>query len=491
MAGEVVTLRQGDDRPQEEALRLPFNDEVEQALLAALLQDNDVYDHLSGLRAEHFFDGLHADIFAKAATLIERGKPANALALTPYFRNHPALSEIGATTYLANLQTAVVSLLSAPDYARTLMDLHRRREIIRAVTEANEEASRFDLDVTAEQIADSLSERLYQVQETGRQDRPLVSLGEAARAVQQRVEAAARGEVSLDGITTGLIDLDELVGGMRPGQLVVLAGRPSMGKTALATQIGFDNARRRAADPETGTAVLFVSQEMSDEELATRVLAERIGASSRSIAGGRLSAERRLDLMRAAEGLADFPFFIDDRPSLTVQAVRTRARQLKRKMGLGLIVVDYLQLLTAPQRGRDPNRVQEVSEISAGLKGLAKDLGVPVLALSQLSRQVEARDDKRPQLADLRESGSIEQDADIVLFVYRHEYYLEKAEPREGITGYQDKHDRWKADMERWRGVCEVIQAKHRHSATGTAKILFNKTTTSFTSLHHQQETML
>src|SRR5690348_11612615 len=411
----VTALRQ----PGELSPRVPpHNYEAEMALLGAILANNLVFDKVNEfLRPDHFADALHGRIYEAAGKLIERGQIADALTLKSLFDQDPALIEHGGAAYLARLAGSVVTIINAEDYGRVIHDLHLRRQLIELGEEMVNVAHGQDLDLPATGQIETAEEQLFRLSETG--------------AVKM-AEAAVNREGHVTGVTTGLIDLDKKLGGLQPSDLVILAGRPSMGKTALATNIAFNAAQAHMESPENGGRVAFFSLEMSAEQLAMRILAERTEISSDRIRRGEISRDDDFTrLVIAAQELQKLPMHIDDTPGLTVPALRTRARRLKRRHGLGLIVVDYLQLMRSPAGFRNENRVQEVSEITRGLKAIAKELDVPVLALSQLSRAVEQRDDKRPQLADLRESGSIEQDADVVMFIFREQYYHERGEPKQ------------------------------------------------------------
>src|SRR6266404_42393 len=482
----VTPLRQaGDLSPRIP----PHNYEAEMALLGAILANNLTFDKVNEfLRPDHFADALHGRIYEAAGKLIERGQIANALTLKSLFDQDPALLEHGGAQYLARLAASVVTIINAEDYGRAIHDLHLRRQLVDLGEVMVNTAHDHDLDLPATGQIETAEEKLFRLAETGDTENGLRPLTEALTGAINMAEAAVKREGHVTGVTTGLVDLDKKLGGLQPSDLVILAGRPSMGKTALATNIAFNAALAHKLAPENGGRVAFFSLEMSAEQLATRILAEQTGISSDRIRRGEISRDDDFSrLVIAAQDLQTLPMHIDDTPGLSVPAMRTRARRLKRRHGLGLIVVDYLQLMRSPAGLRSENRVQEVSEITRGLKAIAKELEVPVLALSQLSRAVEQRDDKRPQLADLRESGSIEQDADVVMFIFREQYYHERGEPKqrddESSEKFAERHSRWLERGERVHNVAEVNIAKQRHGPIGTVELYFDGMVTKFGNL--------
>jgi len=482
----VTPLRQaGDLSPRIP----PHNYEAEMALLGAILANNLTFDKVNEfLRPDHFADALHGRIYEAAGKLIERGQIANALTLKSLFDQDPALLEHGGAQYLARLAASVVTIINAEDYGRAIHDLHLRRQLIDLGEVMVNTAHDHDLDLPATGQIETAEEKLFRLAETGDTENGLRPLTEALTGAINMAEAAVKREGHVTGVTTGLVDLDKKLGGLQPSDLVILAGRPSMGKTALATNIAFNAALAHKLAPENGGRVAFFSLEMSAEQLATRILAEQTGISSDRIRRGEISRDDDFSrLVIAAQDLQTLPMHIDDTPGLSVPAMRTLARRLKRRQGLGLIVVDYLQLMRSPAGLRSENRVQEVSEITRGLKAIAKELEVPVLALSQLSRAVEQRDDKRPQLADLRESGSIEQDADVVMFIFREQYYHERGEPKqrddESSEKFAERHSRWLERGERVHNVAEVNIAKQRHGPIGTVELYFDGMVTKFGNL--------
>ena len=471
-----------------EIAALPHNLEAEQAVLGALLFDNQVSERLSDrLSGKHFFEPFHQRLFDAIEEHIRQGLLADPNILVERFRRDPAFEELGGVRYLADLVDRAPPGAHAPDYARIVYDLALRRDLIRIGGEIVADAP--NPDRGARDQIELAEQSLYTLAETGASSTGFVPFSNAlAGAVDMAAEAFNR-DGGLAGLSTGLVDLDQKLGGLHPSDLLILAGRPSMGKTALATNIAFHVARNYRWEPTpdggrktvSGGVVAFYSLEMSAEQLAMRILADASGVSSDRLRKGEIDASEFGRVRDAAIEIGESPLFIDATGGLPIGKLAARARRLKRaQQGLDLIVVDYLQLATAVGDGkRDMNRVQEVSEITQTLKALAKELSVPIIALSQLSRQVENREDKRPQLADLRESGSIEQDADCVMFVYREEYYLSRTEPREGT----EDHLKWQQEMDEVRGKAEVIIGKQRHGPIGSVKVSFDANTTRFGNL--------
>jgi len=472
---------------------LPQNVEAEAALLGALMIDNRLAEDIQlKLRPDHFFEPLHGRIYEQILKLIDRNMIANPVTLRPLFEADEEMKELGGPAYLAQLTGSGAAIIGARDFAGQIYDLALLRALVGVGREMVESALDTSAEVDPKGQIEGAEAALYRVAEEGGGEGSVKSFAQATRLAVQMAEKALNAGGGLSGITTGLESVNAKTGGLHHSDLLILAGRPGMGKTALATNIAFNAAQRWVRDQEdgiapeksAGAAVAFFSLEMSADQLATRILAEQSGISSENLRMGKISQQDFRNLARAAAELESLPLYIDDTPGLTIASLRTRARRLKRQRGIGLIVVDYLQLLQGTGRNGNDNRVQEISEISRGLKTLAKELQVPVLALSQLSRAVEQREDKRPQLADLRESGSIEQDADIVLFVYREEYYVASREPKRPIEGDDAKtfeaHDQWARDMERVYGLSELIVAKQRHGATGKVKLRFEAKITRF-----------
>jgi replicative DNA helicase len=483
----VTRLRSGDGiMPQRTP---PVNYDAEQALLGAILANNLVFDRVNEfLRPEHFADPLHGRIYEATGKLIQRGQIANPVTLKNLFDQDGALSEIGGAQYLVELAQSVVTVINAEDYGHAVHDLYLRRQLIDLGEQVVNEAYVFDVEQTALEQIEVAELKLFNLAESGQTDGGPQSFDRVLGSALQMAEAAFKRDSHVTGVTTGLRDLDRMLGGLQKSDLIILAGRPSMGKTALATNIGF-NAALAAREPETGDRhkVAFFSLEMSSEQLATRIMAEKSGVSSDRIRRGEVKQEDFQRIVEAAQEMNEVAFFIDDTPAITIPMLRTRARRLKRQHGLDLIVVDYLQLMRGSNSKGPENRVQEISEITRGLKAIAKELEVPVLALSQLSRAVELRDDKRPQLADLRESGSIEQDADVVMFVYREQYYHERAEPKqrsdEADDKFHDRMERWKRRGEEVHNKADVIVAKQRHGPIGTRALYFEGMLTRFSDL--------
>ena len=474
------------------ASRLPSNLEAEAAFLGAVLIDNRVIEELrTPLRADHFFEPLHGRIYDRILKLLERNATASPVTLKPYFESDEALKELGGTTYLAELTQDGLGLLAAGELAQQIYDLALLRELVSVgrglVEDALDTSDEVDpMDRVAEAEA-----RLYQVAEGAATGSEASSFKDAALTAIEMAQAAMNSGGGLSGKTTGLEVIDRKTSGLHNSDLVILAGRPGMGKTSLATNIAFNcaeehlNWQRDGGEFNYGAPVAFFSLEMSADQLATRILAEQAEISSETLRSGKLTREEFQKLSFASQKLADLPLYIDDTPALTIAALRTRARRLKRRHDIGLVVVDYLQLLQGSGRAND-NRVNEISEISRGLKTLAKELSVPVIALSQLSRAVEQREDKRPQLSDLRESGSIEQDADMVWFIYRADYYHENTRPDmpTETTSAEDteKYRIWEERFLELKNKATLIVAKQRHGSTGNVPLHFQSEITKFTS---------
>jgi len=467
--------------------RTPANIEAEQALLGAILYDNAAFERLGdNLQPQHFYEPFHARLFEAVQTAIRKGQLAEPILLAEQFLSDPAFQELGGIRYLADLVDRAPPAANAPDYARTVYDLALRRDLIRIGGDIAATARQGDAELDARDQIEAAEQQLYQLAETGGVSSGFVNFADALRgAVAMAAEAHSR-DGGLAGLSTGLIDLDQKIGGMHPSDLMILAARPSMGKTSLACNIAFDVARNYAYEPQPdgsrktvrGGIVAFFSLEMSAEQLAMRLLAEASGVSGDRLRKGEIDAMEFGRIRDSALEIQEAPLYIDATGGITLAKLVARARRLKRMMGLDLIIVDYLQLITTGAGGPD-NRVQEVSMITQGLKALAKELNVPVMALSQLSRQVENREDKKPQLSDLRESGSIEQDADMVMFVYREEYYLSRLEPQVGTP----EHLEWQDKVDKVAGLAEVIIGKQRHGPIGTVRLSFHADTTKFGNL--------
>ena len=476
------TVPGADDTP------LPHNVEAEQQLLGAILSSNDVLDRVDDLvQPNHFHDPVHAEIFAMAKSRIAKGLKTDATTLKNFVADIPGLSELGGAEYLVRLQLSAIATSAARDYAQLIHDLAVRRSLISLGQRVSDRARAMRDDVSPDdQIVEAESE-LYHLAATGATSRGFQSFLRALTDAVNTANAAYNRDGGLAGLSSGFTDLDRTLGGLHKSDLLILAGRPSMGKTSLATNIAFNVAKKykRGQKPEGGEGTIdggvvgFFSLEMSAAQLAQRVLSEAAEIPSELIRKGDLNEPEFQRYLLAARDLENCPLYIDDTPALQISQVAARARRLKRaSQGLDLIIVDYLQLLRGS--GKSDNRVNEISEITQGLKAIAKELDIPVIALSQLSRQVEQRDDKRPQLSDLRESGSIEQDADVVMFVYRGEYYKEREKPGEENLEAMTK---WQQDMEQLHGKAEVIIGKQRHGPVGTVEMSFDGRFTKFGDL--------
>ena len=469
------------------ARKMPHNLPAEQNLLGALLIDNDIMEKIDDrLRAEHFYDPLHGRIFATMMRMIDRGQLANPVTLKSFFSGTDDGPDGAIEDYLGELADGVISLAQSADYAVTIYEAHLRRELIRIGDDVIEDAIHPDVDLSATKQIETAEAKLFQLAESGEAGAGLRNFESVTAAAVNMAAIARKSDGGLSGVSTGLTDLNAKMGGLHRSDLIILAGRPGMGKSALATTMAFHSATTTRTSEEA-RPVAFFSLEMSAEQLGTRILSERARIDSNAIRQGDLNAEEFDRLVEVSNQLSVAPFYIDDTPSLSVSQVASRARRMKRTGGLGLIVVDYLQLLT-PQLGvKSENRVQEISNISRSLKAIAKELDVPVLALSQLSRAVEQREDKRPNLSDLRESGSIEQDADVVLFIYREEYYLNKKDPerdaRETEEQFNAKNDAFMARLQAAENKAEVIIAKQRHGPVGSINVHFEKSFTHFSDL--------
>ena len=478
----------------------PHNFEAEQALLGSILVNNAAYQRVAEfLRPEHFADPLHGKLFDSLGKLIERGQIVSAVTLKTYVEQDEDMKAVGGAAYLARLAAASVHVINAGDFGRAVHDLYLRRQLIDVGETMVNEAFGSDVDETALQQIEVAEKKLYDLASAGQIEGGFKPFRTALTEATVAAEAAYHRVGQLTGVATGLAQLDRLLGGLHRSDLIILAGRPSMGKSSLATNIGFNAARAYKEEivdggPKVvdGAVVGFFSLEMSAEQLATRMISEQAEIPSEKIRKGELISADFDRVLGVSHELEHLNFFIDDTPALSIAALRTRARRLKRTHGLGLLIIDYLQLLAPSGRTRQENRVQEVSEITRGLKTLAKELDVPVIALSQLSRAVEQREDKRPQLADLRESGSIEQDADVVMFIYRDDYYLMREEPKrrdnETSDHFNQRYDDWKQRGEHAAGKAEVIVAKQRHGPVGIVHLAFEGQFTKFGNLPAEED---
>ena len=466
----------------------PANVEAEQALLGVLLYDNAAYERLTDqLQARHFFEPFHGRLYAAMESHIRRGQLADPILLAEQFQRDPAFEELGGVRYLADLIDRAPPAANAGDYARVIYDLALRRDLIRIGGEIAVDAQAGDPEMSGREQIESAEQKLFTLAETGSSSTGFKTFEKTlAGAIEMAAEAYHR-DGGLSGLSTGLTDLDHKLGGLHKSDLIILAARPSMGKSGLAVNIALNVSRRYAWSPmpdggrktEDGGVVAFFSLEMSAEQLAMRMLAEVSGVPSDKIRKGEISATEFGQIRDAAAEIQEAPFFIDDTGGISIAKLSARARRLKRTMGLDLIVVDYLQLITTGESSRNDNRVQEVSQITGALKALAKELSVPVVALAQLSRQVENREDKKPQLSDLRESGSIEQDADVVMFIYREAYYMSRTEPREGTP----EHLEWQEKLDPIANLAEIIIGKQRHGPIGVVRLHYKDELTKFSNL--------
>lgn len=474
---------------------LPQNVEAEAALLGAMMIDNRIADDTDRLTADHFFEPLHGRIFSAIKSLREHDMTATPVTLRPMFEADPAMKELGGPGYLARLTGSGAGLIGARQFAQQIYDLAMLRTLIEVGRDLVDNAMDTSKEVNPRAQIEAAEEELFKVAADGGSESSVKTFAQASTAAIQMADRALNSGGGVSGVTTGLSSVNAKMGGFHRSDLIILAGRPGMGKTSLATNIAFNAAQRYMQDEQDGidpkqrigAKVAFFSLEMSADQLATRVLAEQSRISSQDLRMGKISQSEMDRLVVTSGELQNLPFVIDDTAGLTIGQLHTRMRRLQRRHGadgIGMVVVDYLQLLTGSGRGSNDNRVQEISEISRGLKTLAKDLNVPVLALSQLSRAVEQREDKRPQLSDLRESGSIEQDADVVLFVYREDYYVAAKEPKKPADGDDVKvfedYAKWGQDMERVHGLAELIVAKQRHGSTGKVILKFEPQYTLF-----------
>lgn len=468
----------------------PHNIEAEQSLLGAILVNNDAFYRVSDfLEPKHFFEPIHQTIFETASSLIRAGKIATPVTLKTFL---PADTDLGGMTvgqYLARLAAEATTIINAHDYGRTIYELALRRDLIGIGTDMVNVAFDAPVDFAPRAQIEDAERRLYELAESGRYDGGFQRFAQALTVAVDMAAKAFQRDGKLSGIATGLRDLDIKMGGLQPSDLVIVAGRPGMGKTALATNIAYNVAKAHRAEVQAdgtmksinGGIVGFFSCEMSAEQLATRILAEQTGIASSTIRRGGITETDFEKIRDYSIELQSLPLYVDETGGLSISQLTARARRLKRQKGLDLLVVDYIQLLQGSGKRGNDNRVQEVTEITTSLKALAKELNVPIIALSQLSRQVESRDDKRPQLSDLRESGSIEQDADVVMFVFREEYYLANKEPRAGTPEYE----KWQLEMSLVHGKAEVIIGKQRHGPTGTVELQFEASLTRFGDLAH------
>ena len=474
----------------------PHNIEAEQALLGAILVNNEAFYRVSDfLEAAQFHEPLHQQIYQIASDLIRAGKVATPITLKTFLPADIDIGGLNVSQYLARLAAEATTVINATDYGRTVSDLALRRNLIGIGEDMVNVAFDAPVDFAPREQIEDAERRLYELAETNRYGSGFQRFAQALTTAVDMAARAFQRDGKLSGIATGLKDLDSKMGGLQQSDLIIVAGRPGMGKTALATNIAYNvaHAYRGEVQPDgsmstvNGGIVGFFSLEMSAEQLATRIIAERTGIASSTIRRGGISEEEFEKIKDVSIEMQNLPFYVDETGGLSIAQLAARARRLKRQRGLDLLVIDYIQLLQGSQRRASESRVQEVTEITTNLKALAKELNVPIIALSQLSRQVESRDDKRPQLSDLRESGSIEQDADVVMFVFREEYYLANKEPRPG----SEEHLKWQTDMALVHGKAELIIGKQRHGPTGTVQVQFEANVTRFGDLapeHHLPE---
>ena len=458
---------------------LPNNIEAEQAVIGSILVSNDIFDDVSIIiDNKKFYDPVHQKIFAAIENLISKGMLANPITLKNYFENDNSLAELEGHEYLVKLTKFSTTIRQAIEYSKIVYDMHIRRELIKISETMTENASNKILDLPGNKIIEDSERLLFDLAEKGSLNTSFIKFDQALNYTIEMASNAFKNEEGIVGVPTGLTDLDDRLGGMHNSDLLIIAGRPSMGKTALATNIAF-HAAKKLQEKGTKSSIAFFSLEMSSEQLSTRILAEQSRIKSNDIRRGRISEEQFDKFIETSKNISELPLYIDETPAISIAAMSNRARRIKRLYGLDLVVVDYIQLMSAANT-RD-GRVQEISEIPKGLKALAKELSVPVLALSQLSRAVEHRDIKKPQLSDLRESGSIEQDADVVMFVYREAYYLEKLEPRPATV----EHAEWQAKMNEVSNLAEIIIGKQRHGPTGNINVEFEAMFTKFRDIQN------
>ena len=454
---------------------LPNNIEAEQSVIGSILLSNEIFDEINMIiNSKNFYDPMHQKIFSAIEKLIYSGMLANPITLKNHFENEK--DEINIPEYLVKITKFSSSSRQTIEYSKLIYDLYVKRELIKISENIIDESKLNDLDNDGQKIIENFEKSLFDLAEKGSFSSSLVKFDEAMKMTIEMASNAYKNDAGIVGVPTGLTDLDDRLGGLHKSDLLIIAGRPSMGKTALATNIAY-NAAKKIQDDNKKSTVAFFSLEMSSEQLSTRILAEQSRIKSNDIRRGKISEDQFDKFIETSKDIAELPLYIDETPAITIAALSNRARRIKRLYGLDLVVVDYIQLMRA-SNFKD-GRVQEISEITQGLKAIAKELGVPVLALSQLSRAVEQRDKKEPQLSDLRESGSIEQDADVVMFVYREAYYLERKQPKLGSI----EHAEWQSKMNDVNGLADIILGKQRHGPTGTVKVEFEGIYTKFKDL--------
>ena len=456
---------------------LPNNIEAEQSVIGSILLSNEIFDEINILiSSKNFYDPMHQKIFSAIEKLIYSGMLANPITLKNYFENEK--DELNVPEYLVKITKFSTSSRQAIEYSKLIYDLYVKRELIKISENVIDAAKLNDLDNDGQKIIENYEKSLFDLAEKGSFSSTIVKFDEALKQTIEMASSAYKNDEGIVGVPTGLTDLDDRLGGLHKSDLVIIAGRPSMGKTALATNIAF-YAAKKIQDEGKKSSIAFFSLEMSSEQLSTRILAEQSRIKSNDIRRGRISEEQFDKFIETSKNITELPLYIDETPAISIAALSNRARRIKRKYGLDMVVVDYIQLMSSSNYRE--GRVQEISEITQGLKALAKELSVPVLALSQLSRAVEQRDDKKPQLADLRESGSIEQDADVVMFVYREAYYTERKEPRPATV----EHAEWQAKMNEVSSLAEIIIGKQRHGPTGNIMLEFEAMFTKFKDIQN------
>ena len=452
---------------------LPNNIEAEQAVIGSILVSNDIFDEISTIISSiNFYDPMHQKIFEAIESLVYKGMLANPITLKNYFEDEK--DDLNVPEYLVKITKFSTSVRQAVEYSKIIYDMFVRRELIKISEQTIDSAKLNELDTNGQTIIENSERLLFDLAEKGSFNSSLVKFDEAMKQTIEMASAAYKNEEGIVGVPTGLRDLDDKLGGLHQSDLIIIAGRPSMGKTSLATNIAF-NAAQKLQESGKKSSIAFFSLEMSSEQLSTRIISEQARISSNDIRRGRISDEQFDKFLETSKNIAELPLYIDETPAISIAAMSNRARRIKRLFGLDMVVVDYIQLMRGTTFNKD-GRVQEISQITQGLKAIAKELAVPVVALSQLSRQVEQRDDHKPQLADLRESGSIEQDADVVMFVYREGYYLQRKEPREATV----EHAEWQAKMNEVAHLAQIIIGKQRHGPIGNVTLEFEERFTKF-----------
>ncbi|MGB1361007.1 MAG: replicative DNA helicase [Alphaproteobacteria bacterium] len=494
--GEAVIVKQDQQKVEvkQSNQELPHNLEIEATVIGSILRNNKLMENVDNLTPQHFYAPENQIIYSWILKATANNQLASPKTLAHYADSEPAIKALGGKDYLAEIASDVISIININEYTETLDDLYVKRQLIGLGEDMVIDAYSNDFDVTSKDQIEKAEQSLYSLAENGEAKKGVISLGQALVTTIASAESAFQNKGGIVGVTTGLKDLDQQLGGLHKSDLLILAGRPAMGKTSLVTNIAFNAAKaynvevdENGKETKTGGVVLFFSLEMSADQLAGRIISEQAEIASDKIRRGDIDDKQFERLVNASAELADTQLYIDDTPGISVTAMRQKARRVKRQHGLDMIIVDYLQLLQGPAGKKFDNRVNEVSEITRSLKIIAKELEVPVIALSQLSRSVEQREDKRPMLSDLRESGSIEQDADVVMFIYRPEYYLTKASPEKRANETDDNFNKRVEEhnnsLKDARNVAEVIISKQRHGPVGTIKLFFNSEFTKFGDL--------